>query len=74
MTGEALHKAIVWLDTRTHEVCDKLSEAYGGRNAFKEKCGLPISTYFSGATMPIEREEERDGEVVAVFGVPEEAQ
>mmetsp|Transcript_51148 Transcript_51148/g.102199 ORF Transcript_51148/g.102199 Transcript_51148/m.102199 type:complete len:515 (-) Transcript_51148:322-1866(-) len=50
-TGEPLHNAIVWLDTRTSSVCEQLSEAHGGRDAFKDKCGLPISTYFSGVKL-----------------------
>ena len=47
-TGEPLHKAVVWLDTRTHSTCEELAAAHGGnRDVFRDKCGLPISTYFS---------------------------
>ena len=47
-TGEPLHNAIVWLDTRNSKTCENLANAHGGRDAFRRKCGLPISTYFSG--------------------------
>jgi glycerol kinase len=46
-TGEAVHNAIVWQDTRTDKLCDKLS-ADGGLDRFRLKSGLPIATYFSG--------------------------
>ncbi|MGZ4201275.1 MAG: FGGY family carbohydrate kinase, partial [Thermoleophilaceae bacterium] len=46
-TGEAVHNAIVWQDTRTDKICDELS-ADGGQDRFREKNDLPIATYFSG--------------------------
>ena len=46
-TGEAVHNAIVWQDTRTDQICNKLS-ADGGQDRFRSKTGLPIATYFSG--------------------------
>ncbi len=46
-TGEPVHNAIVWQDTRTDKICDELS-ADGGQDRFREKNGLPIATYFSG--------------------------
>ena len=46
-TGEAVHNAIVWQDTRTDQICNKLS-ADGGQDRFRAKTGLPIATYFSG--------------------------
>ncbi len=46
-TGEAVHNAIVWQDTRTDQICNKLS-ADGGQDRFRPKTGLPIATYFSG--------------------------
>jgi glycerol kinase len=46
-TGEAVHNAIVWQDTRTDQLCNKLS-ADGGQDRFRAKTGLPIATYFSG--------------------------
>ena len=46
-TGEAVHNAIVWQDTRTDQICNKLL-ADGGQDRFRPKTGLPIATYFSG--------------------------
>ncbi len=46
-TGEAVHNAIVWQDTRTDTICDRLM-AEGGQDRFRAKTGLPIATYFSG--------------------------
>ncbi|TVR22775.1 MAG: glycerol kinase [Anaerolineaceae bacterium] len=49
-TGRPYGKAIVWQDTRTGDIVNRLS-AEGGADRFREKCGLPISTYFSGTKM-----------------------
>jgi glycerol kinase len=46
-TGEPVHNAIVWQDTRTDEICNQLA-ASGGQDRFRAKVGLPIATYFSG--------------------------
>ena len=46
-TGEPVHNAIVWQDTRTDQICGEL-EADGGQDRFRTKTGLPIATYFSG--------------------------
>jgi glycerol kinase len=46
-TGEAVHNAIVWQDTRTDGICNRLA-ADGGQDRFRPKTGLPIATYFSG--------------------------
>lgn len=46
-TGEPYYNAIVWQDTRTKSIIDKL-EQDGGQDRFREKTGLPLSTYFSG--------------------------
>ncbi|MFQ6171571.1 glycerol kinase GlpK [Oryzobacter sp. R7] len=45
-TGEPIHPAVVWHDTRTSEACARL----GAREAdlVREVTGLPVSTYFSG--------------------------
>jgi len=45
-TGEPLHNAIVWQDTRTQDICDALEREYGAA-FFRERTGLPPSTYFS---------------------------
>ena len=46
-TGEPVHNALVWQDTRTDKLVDELS-ADGGQDRFRETVGLPLATYFSG--------------------------
>ncbi|TYL52568.1 glycerol kinase GlpK [Agromyces mariniharenae] len=46
-TGEPVYNAIVWQDTRTQAIVDRLA-ADGGVERFKEQVGLPLATYFSG--------------------------
>jgi glycerol kinase len=45
-TGAPIHDAVVWMDTRTDELVAKFS-ADGGKDRFRERTGLPLSTYFS---------------------------
>ena len=74
-TGQPLANAIVWQDTRTRELCHQLI-ADGLEPTFREKTGLPITTYFSGPKLrwlleriPGLRERAEAGE--AVFGNPD---
>jgi glycerol kinase len=46
-SGEPVHNAIVWQDTRTDKICDELA-ADGGQDRFRMATGLPLATYFSG--------------------------
>src|SRR5579863_7422474 len=46
-TGEPVHNAIVWQDTRTDKIVDELGKL-GGQDRFRDKSGLPLATYFSG--------------------------
>jgi glycerol kinase len=46
-TGEPIHNAIVWQDTRTDRLVKKLG-GEKGQDRFRKKCGLPLATYFSG--------------------------
>jgi glycerol kinase len=46
-TGAPVHNAIVWQDTRTDRICRQLAREHG-QELFREKTGLPVSTYFSG--------------------------
>ncbi len=46
-TGKPVYNAIVWQDTRTQPIVDRLA-ADGGVERFKQKVGLPLATYFSG--------------------------
>jgi len=45
-TGEPLHNALVWQDTRTQNICDELKQIEELADEFL-KTGLPIATYFS---------------------------
>lgn len=47
LTGIPIHRAIVWQDMRTAELCQSLTHAEG-QDRFRDKTGLPITTYFSG--------------------------
>jgi glycerol kinase len=46
-TGEPVHPAIVWQDTRTDALIAELA-ADGGQDRFRARTGLPLATYFSG--------------------------
>jgi glycerol kinase len=47
-TGEPVYNAIVWQDTRTQAIVDRLA-ADGGVDRFREQTGLPLATYFSAS-------------------------
>lgn len=71
-TGKPYGNAIVWQDTRTRFLCDKLAEVEG-KDRFRERCGLPLATYFSGPkikwmldNIPGLREAANQGD--AIFG------
>jgi glycerol kinase len=46
-TGQPIHNAIVWQDTRTDGFIAQLARD-GGQDRFRAKVGLPLATYFSG--------------------------
>ena len=46
-TGQPLHNALVWMDTRTSGLVTEL-ERDGGQDRLRGKTGLPLATYFSG--------------------------
>ena len=46
-TGEPIHNAIVWQDTRTGRMIEDLAKN-GGQDRFRAKTGLPLATYFAG--------------------------
>lgn len=46
-TGEPYGNAIVWQDTRTKDLCDRLARD-GGPDRLRATTGLPLATYFSG--------------------------
>lgn len=46
-TGEPIHNAIVWMDTRTDALVAEFA-ASGGKDRWRAETGLPLATYFSG--------------------------
>ncbi|HEX6196437.1 MAG TPA: glycerol kinase GlpK [Jiangellaceae bacterium] len=47
-TGEPVHNAVVWQDTRTQPIVEELGALGGGADRYRAKVGLPLATYFSG--------------------------
>ena len=46
-TGEPVHNAIVWQDTRTEALCRELGRNVG-KDRFRRETGLPLASYFAG--------------------------
>jgi glycerol kinase len=46
-SGEPVHLAINWQDTRTDSLCRELAGEVG-QDRLRDRCGLPLATYFSG--------------------------
>ncbi|MGK5499039.1 glycerol kinase GlpK [Streptomyces sp. URMC 125] len=46
-TGEPVHNAIVWQDTRTDALCKELARNVG-QDRFRRETGLPLASYFAG--------------------------
>jgi glycerol kinase len=46
-TGRPIHNAIVWQDTRTADLCQRIG-ADKGPDRFRPQTGLPLATYFAG--------------------------
>jgi glycerol kinase len=69
-TGRPLANAIVWQDTRVGDDVTEFSR-HGGPDRFREKTGLPLSTYFSALKLrwllehvPGAREQAEAGEIL----------
>ena len=74
-TGRPVGNAITWQDTRTAAMVDQLG-AQEGPDRFRDRCALPLMTYFSGPRIrwmldrdPVLREQAERGEVL--FGTME---
>ena len=74
-TGTPVHNAIVWQDTRTQEIVDRLA-ADGGVDRFRARTGLPLAAYFSATkiawvleNVPGARELADEGHLA--FGTPD---
>jgi glycerol kinase len=70
-TGEAVHNAIVWQDTRVGEAVAEFSGHNGREEHFRHKTGLPLATYFSGLkirwileNVPGANRQAEDGEIL----------
>ncbi len=46
-TGEPLHNALVWQDTRVDPLVEHFARE-GGRDRLRDRTGLPLASYFSG--------------------------
>jgi len=46
-TGEPVHNAVVWQDTRTDTLCRELGRNVG-QDRFRRETGLPLASYFAG--------------------------
>ncbi|MBV9839294.1 MAG: glycerol kinase GlpK [Solirubrobacterales bacterium] len=69
-SGRPVHNVINWQDTRTDHLIRELGGPVG-QERFRERCGLPLATYFSGPKVrwlldriPGLRERAESGEVV----------
>jgi glycerol kinase len=70
VSGDPVHNAITWQDMRTDRLVRELAES-GGQDRFKERCGLPLATYFAAPkirwlldSLPGVRERAEAGEVL----------
>ena len=75
LTGQPIHNALVWQDTRTQPRIDRMI-AERGVQAFAEQTGLPLATYFSASKIAWTldhvdgaRERARAGDFL--FGTPD---
>jgi glycerol kinase len=69
-TGRPVHNAINWQDTRTDHLVRELGGDVG-QDRFRQRCGLPLATYFAGPKVrwlldriPSLRERAETGEVL----------
>ncbi|XP_064471144.1 glycerol kinase 3-like isoform X1 [Ornithodoros turicata] len=53
VTGKPLYNAIIWLDNRTVQTVERLLDKVPGhdKDFLRQKCGLPLSTYFSAVKL-----------------------
>jgi glycerol kinase len=47
-TGTPIANAIVWQDTRTQAICDRMADHADGARRYASRVGLPLATYFAG--------------------------
>lgn len=57
-TGEPVHNALVWQDTRTDALCRELGRNVG-QDRFRRETGLPLASYFSRPQGPLAARQRR---------------
>jgi glycerol kinase len=69
-TGQPVHHALVWQDTRTDEFCRQIEREHGSE--VRARTGLPVATYFSASKLrwlldhvPGARRRAEDGDLLA---------
>ncbi|MGJ8721728.1 MAG: glycerol kinase GlpK [Salinibacterium amurskyense] len=73
-TGKPVYNAIVWQDTRTQAIIDRIAD--GDTDKFKKITGLPLATYFSASKIVwmldnVEGVRERAEAGELAFGTPD---
>jgi glycerol kinase len=75
-TGEPVHNALVWQDTRTQPAIDRLAGEEGWYDRYADVTGLPLAAYFSASkiawildNVPGAREDAEAGNLL--FGTPD---
>ncbi len=66
-TGEPLHRAIVWQDRRTADICERLKKSKSADN-ITNKTGLVIDAYFSGPKLQWLLDNVPDARALAAAG------
>jgi glycerol kinase len=66
-TGKPIANAIVWQDTRVAEYVRELAKS-GGQDRFRDKTGLPLTTYFSAPKIRWLLEHVKDARQAAAAG------
>jgi glycerol kinase len=74
VTGRPVHNAIVWQDTRTQDIVDRI--AAGDPDRYKQRTGLPLATYFSASKIAwilehVDGARERAERGELLFGTPD---
>jgi glycerol kinase len=73
-TGRPVHNAIVWQDTRTQDIVDRVAD--GDPERLRGRTGLPLATYFSASKITwildhVEGARERAERGELLFGTPD---
>lgn len=74
-TGQPVYNAIVWQDTRTQDIIERVAGSEGP-DKFRQKTGLPLATYFSASKIAwilsnVEGAQEKAEAGDLLFGTPD---